>query len=277
MLCGAIAQRKTVPCPRSTSPPCRNAKAPAIRRHSTRPAPSACGSGLGNAGGLTDFGVNLMHLPPGNWSSQRHWHSHEDEFVYVLEGELTLIEDGGETVLRAGDCAAFPKGSGNGHHMINRSGAMAVYLEVGSRAARRHHHLLRHRHDELQRRRPVRAQGWLALSGAVDHLHRARAKHGSQLWGEAGPYDSDENSNPVVRGRCRHRGLHVQRTCAVRGLLAQAIQGRRTRSHDQQRRGHRSSALLRMDRWPTRQVRCAPLPHTNDAPPCGQSVVSQEP
>jgi uncharacterized cupin superfamily protein len=64
---------------------------------------------LGNAGGLTDFGVNLMRLPPGNWSSQRHWHSAEDEFVYVLEGELTLIENGGETVLRGGDCAAFPK------------------------------------------------------------------------------------------------------------------------------------------------------------------------
>jgi uncharacterized cupin superfamily protein len=88
---------------------------------------------LGDAGGLTDFGVNLMCLPPGNWSSQRHWHSHEDEFVYVLEGELTLIEDGGETVLRAGDCAAFAKGTGNGHHMINRSDGMALYLEVGSR------------------------------------------------------------------------------------------------------------------------------------------------
>ncbi|MFB9947367.1 cupin domain-containing protein [Rhizobium puerariae] len=88
---------------------------------------------LGNAGGLTDFGINLMHLPPGNWSSQRHWHSHEDEFVYVLEGELTLVEDGGETVLRAGDCAAFPKNSGNGHHMINRSEAVAIYLEIGSR------------------------------------------------------------------------------------------------------------------------------------------------
>lgn len=88
---------------------------------------------LGNAGGLTDFGVNLMRLPPGNWSSQHHWHSHEDEFVFVLEGELTLIEDDGETVLRAGDCAAFPKGSGNGHHMINKSDAMAIYLEVGSR------------------------------------------------------------------------------------------------------------------------------------------------
>ena len=88
---------------------------------------------LGNAGGLTDFGVNLMHLPPGNWSSQRHWHSHEDEFVYVLEGELVLVEDEGETVLLAGDCAAFPKATGNGHHMLNRSSTVAVYLEVGSR------------------------------------------------------------------------------------------------------------------------------------------------
>lgn len=74
-----------------------------------------------------------MRLPPGNWSSQRHWHSHEDEFVYVLEGELTLVEDGGETVLRAGDCAAFPKDSGDGHHLINRSATTAIYLEVGSR------------------------------------------------------------------------------------------------------------------------------------------------
>jgi uncharacterized cupin superfamily protein len=89
---------------------------------------------LGNAGGLRDFGVNLMTLPPGGWSSQRHWHSHEDEFVYVLEGELMLVEDGGETLLRAGDCAGFPKGSGNGHHMINRSSAVALYLEVGSRS-----------------------------------------------------------------------------------------------------------------------------------------------
>jgi uncharacterized cupin superfamily protein len=88
---------------------------------------------LGDAGGLQDFGVNLMTLPPGGWSSQRHWHSHEDEFVYVLEGELTLIEDDGETPLKAGECAAFPKGTGNGHHVHNRSSAMAVYLEVGSR------------------------------------------------------------------------------------------------------------------------------------------------
>ena len=88
---------------------------------------------LGDAGGLRAFGVNLMTLPVGKWSSQRHWHSHEDEFVYVLSGELTLVEDRAETVLRAGDCAAFPKASGNGHHLQNRSPAVAVYLEVGSR------------------------------------------------------------------------------------------------------------------------------------------------
>ncbi|MGE0625691.1 MAG: cupin domain-containing protein [Pseudomonadales bacterium] len=88
---------------------------------------------LGDAGGLRDFGVNLMTLPPGGWSSQRHWHSHEDEFVYVLEGELVLIEDGGETVLRGGDCAAFPKGTGDGHHLVNRFDVTAVHLEVGSR------------------------------------------------------------------------------------------------------------------------------------------------
>jgi len=88
---------------------------------------------LGDAGGLSDFGVNVLRLPPGAWSSQRHWHSHEDEFVYVLEGELTLIENDRETILRAGDCAAFPKDSGNGHHLINKSDVVAVCLEVGSR------------------------------------------------------------------------------------------------------------------------------------------------
>jgi len=88
---------------------------------------------LGDAGALRDFGVNLMTLPPGKWSSQRHWHSHEDEFVYVLEGELTLVENDGEIILRKGDCAAFPKGTGNGHHLQNRGSIEAVYLEVGSR------------------------------------------------------------------------------------------------------------------------------------------------
>lgn len=88
---------------------------------------------LGDEGGISDFVFNLSRLPPGNWSSQRHWHSTEDELVYVLEGEVVLIEDDGETLLVAGDCATFPKGSGNGHHLINRSDSDAVYLEVGSR------------------------------------------------------------------------------------------------------------------------------------------------
>lgn len=88
---------------------------------------------LGDVGGLTDFGVNVTRLPPGNWSSQRHWHSHEDEFVFVLEGTVTLVENEGETVLHAGECAAFPKGTGNGHHLINKGDATATYLEIGSR------------------------------------------------------------------------------------------------------------------------------------------------
>jgi uncharacterized cupin superfamily protein len=88
---------------------------------------------LGNAGGLTQFGVNLSRLPPGVWSSQRHWHSHEDELVYVLEGEVVLVDDDGETTLRPGDCATFKAGDPNGHHLINRSGRDAVVLEVGTR------------------------------------------------------------------------------------------------------------------------------------------------
>jgi uncharacterized cupin superfamily protein len=89
---------------------------------------------LGEAGGLSQFGVNLLMLKPGVWSSQRHWHSDEDEFVYVLEGEVALIDDSGETVLRPGDCVAFPKGQANGHHLVNKSGAPALCLEVGSRS-----------------------------------------------------------------------------------------------------------------------------------------------
>ena len=88
---------------------------------------------LGEAVGLEDFGVNLVRLPPGEWSSQRHWHSHEDEFVYVLEGAITLVTDAGEEVLHAGDCAAFPKATPDGHNLINKSVADAVYLEIGSR------------------------------------------------------------------------------------------------------------------------------------------------
>ncbi|MBV9570757.1 MAG: cupin domain-containing protein [Alphaproteobacteria bacterium] len=89
---------------------------------------------LGDGGGLTQFGVNLLRLQPGAWSSQRHWHSTEDEFVYVLSGEVTLVSDKGEEILRAGDCAAFPKDLADGHHLINRSNVVAVCLEVGTRS-----------------------------------------------------------------------------------------------------------------------------------------------
>jgi uncharacterized cupin superfamily protein len=88
---------------------------------------------LGDAGGLEDFGVNLMHLLPGAWSSQRHWHSAEDEFVWVLEGEVVLVTDAGETLLRAGDCAGFKAGVADGHHLQNRTKSRVVLLEVGSR------------------------------------------------------------------------------------------------------------------------------------------------
>lgn len=88
---------------------------------------------LGDAAGLNDFGVNLLVLPPGAWSSQRHWHSAEDEFVYVISGEVVLVTDEGEAILRAGDCAGFPKGDSNGHHLINRSLSPARCIEVGTR------------------------------------------------------------------------------------------------------------------------------------------------
>jgi uncharacterized cupin superfamily protein len=93
---------------------------------------------LGEAGGLTQFGVNLLQLPPGAWSSQRHWHASEDEFVFVISGEIVLITDRGEEVLRAGDCAAFPKNVPDGHHLINKSATPAHCLEIGTRMADEH-------------------------------------------------------------------------------------------------------------------------------------------
>jgi uncharacterized cupin superfamily protein len=91
---------------------------------------------LGDAVKLDQFGVNLTRLKPGAQSAQRHWHAAEDEFVYVLEGELVLREDDGETILKPGDAAGFKAGVANGHCLINRSPRDAVYLEIGSRAAR---------------------------------------------------------------------------------------------------------------------------------------------
>src|SRR5438876_11639021 len=88
---------------------------------------------LGDAVGLTHFGVNLRRLGPGAWSAQRHWHTRQDEFVYVLQGEVVLVTDAGEQTLHAGMAAGFPAGKADGHHLINRSTALAIYLEVGDR------------------------------------------------------------------------------------------------------------------------------------------------
>lgn len=88
---------------------------------------------LGDAADLTQFGVNYTRLPPGAWSSQRHWHTVEDEFIYVLQGELVLVTDAGEETLRAGDCAGFKAGVADGHHVQNRSAEEALFLEIGTR------------------------------------------------------------------------------------------------------------------------------------------------
>jgi uncharacterized cupin superfamily protein len=90
---------------------------------------------LGDVAGLTQFGVNLLRLPPGAWSSQRHWHTGGDEFVYVLSGEVVLVTDGDEEILGAGDAAGFPAGDTNGHCLQNRSNRKAQVLEIGTRVA----------------------------------------------------------------------------------------------------------------------------------------------
>ena len=90
---------------------------------------------LGDAAGLTQFGVVLLRLPPGAWSSQRHWHTGEEEFVYVLSGEVVLVSDDGEEVLRAGDAAGFKAGDPNGHCLQNRSDSDARILEMGTRVS----------------------------------------------------------------------------------------------------------------------------------------------
>lgn len=90
---------------------------------------------LGNFAGLKNFGVNLVKLEPGSSSALRHWHSHQDEFIYILEGELTLITDAGEEILKPGMAAGFPANEANGHHLVNRSSVVGVYLEVGDRTS----------------------------------------------------------------------------------------------------------------------------------------------
>ena len=108
---------------------------------SNYPEPYNLGSGhyqawpMSDAGGLTQFGAFVEILEPRAMSSQRHWHENEDEFLYMLSGELILVEDDGDHVLRAGDSAAWKAGVANGHHLHNRSDTPATYLIVGTRAA----------------------------------------------------------------------------------------------------------------------------------------------
>ncbi len=110
-------------------------------RRTNYPAELAQGFGgrvkraLGDAGALTQFGVNLTTLEPGAASAHRHWHAREDEFVYVLSGELTLVTENGEEILSPGTAAAFPAGEANGHCLVNRSTAPGTYLEIGTRMA----------------------------------------------------------------------------------------------------------------------------------------------
>jgi uncharacterized cupin superfamily protein len=96
------------------------------------PCIAQCCQRLARYAGLTQFGVNVTVIATGAWSSQRHWHSHEDEFVWVLDGELTLVTDDGEEILRAGDCAAFRSGDRDGHHLVNKSGRPVRVLEIGT-------------------------------------------------------------------------------------------------------------------------------------------------
>ena len=88
---------------------------------------------LGDAAKLQNFGVNLVKLEPGSWSAIRHWHFLQDEFVYILEGEVTLVTNIGEQALKAGMAAGFPAGEADGHHLINRSNSAVIYLEIGDR------------------------------------------------------------------------------------------------------------------------------------------------
>ena len=88
---------------------------------------------LGDAAGLQNFGVNLVKIEPESCSSIRHWHAKQDEFIYILEGEVTLVTNAGEQTLKAGMAAGFPAGVADGHHLINRSNSVVIYLEIGDR------------------------------------------------------------------------------------------------------------------------------------------------
>ena len=117
---------------------------------------------LGDVFDLSQFGVNLLELPPGAWSSQRHWHERQDELVYVLEGEATLVTNEGETTLGAGMVAGFPADSGNGHHIVNRSATVVRLLEIGTRTREE----IAHYSDiDMTYREDARGEGYFTADG----------------------------------------------------------------------------------------------------------------
>ena len=118
---------------------------------------------LGDAAGLSQFGVNLTRIKAGSASSLRHWHEHEDELIFMLEGELVLKENDAETVLRPGDAAGFKANSGIGHCLINRSSRDAVYLEIGTRSPNERVH---YSDVDLMLERDGGNRRWLRKSGA---------------------------------------------------------------------------------------------------------------
>ena len=112
-----------------------------VRKSSNYPEPFASRMAgrekrpLGDLFGLTNFGVNLTRLAPGGLSALRHAHSRQDEFIYIVDGQPTLVTNAGETLLRPGMCAGFKAGTGDGHHLVNRTDSDATYLEIGDRSS----------------------------------------------------------------------------------------------------------------------------------------------
>ncbi len=147
---------------------------------------------LASVGGLTDFGVSHVTLKPGAWSSQRHWHDGEDEFLVMLSGEAVLVEDDGRTVLRAGDCAAWPKGSTNGHHLRNESDEDCTFIVRRRRRVHRRR-LFRHRYA-VHGGQPLCPQGRHALLVLIRTLGSRRAERDTHC-------DADRHANGDIMKR----------------------------------------------------------------------------
>lgn len=120
-----------------------------------------------DAGGLTQFGAHVVTLPPGSASSDRHWHEAEDEFLYMLEGEATVVEDTGEQLLRPGDAACWRAGEANAHQVVNRSGAPCSFLVVGTRAEREVQH-----YPDLGRTTHIDGKAWRVIDDRTGQVLR---------------------------------------------------------------------------------------------------------